>query len=113
MQKQNSAKKFSGEVSIAFFSKQPRDRVYINASSNIIVSTVRLAGNSIKWRRKEQLIEILVSEGIFPFVKVLLSVSFETQLAKVEDKTLIHQDLIGIFEEEVEGSDSAGGAHLT
>ncbi len=42
----------------------------------------------------------------------MFTISFETQLAKVEDETLIHRDLVGIFEEDVEGSDSAGDAYL-
>lgn len=113
MQKQKNAKTFFGDVSITFFYKQPCNRVYLNASSNIIVSSVSLAKNSLKWRRKDKMIEILVSEGLLPFVRMSLSISFETQLAKVEDKTLLHRDLVGIFEEEVDGSDSAGDVHLT
>ena len=90
-------------------SRLPRSRVFLNASSDFIeVSDASLARNSIKWRQKKDVLEILVSGGVVPFTRMTLTVFFTTRIAKVEDERLIHRDLVGIFEEAVIGSDSAG-----
>lgn len=84
----------------------PQNLIFLNASNNIQISTVSISKNSIKWKRRGNILEILVSGGLVPFVKTALSISFETEIAKVSDEKLVHRDLVGIFEENVIGSDS-------